>query len=658
MDTLRGGGGADWLDGGAGANLLDGGAGDDTLVSSGWDASLEGGEGEDLGILDRGGSQRGLLLGPGNLTDGMSGTTLHGIERVAVTAGAGADTLVGGAGADTLLGGGGADWLDGGGGANRLDGGAGDDTLVSADWDAALEGGAGEDLARLDRGGSQRALLLGLTGLSDGLATTSLHGIEHLVVTAGAGADTLVGGAAADTLLGGGGADWLEGGAGANLLDGGVGDDTLVSTDWDTLLDGGEGEDLGILDRGGSQPALLLGPTGLTDGLSTTSLHGIERLSVTGGAGADTLVGGAAADTLLGGGGDDRLDGGGGADTLFGGDGDDLFILDRAEDMAFENAGEGRDTIIASASVWLGPNIEVLVLAAGAGDLAGIGNDLANAITGNAGANLLVGGAGADTLAGGGGDDVLFGGEGNDRLNGEAGIDYLAGGTGDDTLDGGAGPDTLYGEAGNDLLIGGPDFATDILAGGAGNDTLDGASGLGDQDLLEGGPGDDTYRVDLPGDRITEAAGGGIDTVIADIADAGYTLAANLENLVLLGDMPLGIGNGLANGLTGSDTANWLLGGAGDDTLDGLGGDDLLFGEAGADTFIVRAGGRADVIGDFTPGLDRLRLIGLGFASAADVLASVTEQGSSLVIHAPDDGVVVLFDLARSSLSAGDFLFG
>ena len=140
--------------------------------------------------------------------------------------------------------------------------------------------------------------------------------------------------------------------------------------------------------------------------MSTTGLHGIERLSVTGGAGADTLVGGAAADTLLGGGGDDRLDGGGGADTLFGGDGDDLFILDRAEDMAFENAGEGRDTIIASASIWLGPNIEVLVLAAGAGDLAGIGNEPRQRHHRQCGRQSVIGGDGADTLVGGGGDDV------------------------------------------------------------------------------------------------------------------------------------------------------------------------------------------------------------------------------------------------------------
>ena len=50
----------------------------------------------------------------------------------------------------------------------------------------------------------------------------------------------------------------------------------------------------------------------------------------------------------------------------------------------------------------------------GVGAFAGLGNDLANKITGGAGADTLQGGAGDDTLAGAGGNDLLKGGSGLD----------------------------------------------------------------------------------------------------------------------------------------------------------------------------------------------------------------------------------------------------
>src|SRR5262245_3954896 len=73
--------------------------------------------------------------------------------------------------------------------------------------------------------------------------------------------------------------------------------------------------------------------------------------------------------------------------------------------------------------------------------------------------------------------------------------------TANDTLRGNGGHDTLYGDAGNDLLD-----------GGAGND------------LLYGGAGNDTYVVNSASDVVTEAAGGGTDTVRSAL---GITLGAN-----------------------------------------------------------------------------------------------------------------------------------
>ena len=146
-----------------------------------------------------------------------------------------------------------------------------------------------------------------------------------------------------------------------------------------------------------------------------------------------------------------------------------------------------------------------------------------------------------------------------------------AGTANNDTYDGGAGNDTLSGAGGNDILNG--LAGNDTLDGGAGADMLDGGAGA---DAMSGGAGNDTYIVDDPGDRVTEAAGAGTDTVRALV---NYTLADNVETLTFTGS-----GNFAG---TGNTLANTITGGSGNDTLDGGGGADRLVGGAGNDTFIV-----------------------------------------------------------------------
>ena len=83
--------------------------------------------------------------------------------------------------------------------------------------------------------------------------------------------------------------------------------------------------------------------------------------------------------------------------------------------------------------------------------------------------------------------------------------------------------------------------------------------------------GNDTYVVDNAGDVVTENANNGTDIVKSSI---DYSLADNVENLVLTGTAANGTGNTLNNTLTGNAGNNSLDGGLGIDTLIGGLGDD------------------------------------------------------------------------------------
>jgi Ca2+-binding RTX toxin-like protein len=193
-----------------------------------------------------------------------------------------------------------------------------------------------------------------------------------------------------------------------------------------------------------------------------------------------TINGFSGNDILRGGNGNDFLDGGTGADNMDGGDNDDTYIVDNVFDVAAEIFGDalgGVDTVLASVSYTLSPNLENLTLT-GVAAINGTGNAKDNVINGNSGNNTLIGGGGADILNGGDGNDFIDGGtgiDGNDTINGGNGNDTLLGFDGNDSLNGGDGNDSLNGESGNDTLIGGG--GADILNGGFGNDTLTGGTG-------------------------------------------------------------------------------------------------------------------------------------------------------------------------------------
>ena len=223
---------------------------------------------------------------------------------------------------------------------------------------------------------------------------------------------------------------------------------------------------------------------------------GDDRLTVTGKANMQ----------LEGGAGNDVLTGGAGANTLIGGAGDDTYIIRDGDDVIVEGANGGTDLVYAYVNHTLSANVENLKLQEGA--TVGVGNGLANIITGT---------TQADNLSGMGGDDTVRGREGNDTISGGDGADQLYGDAGDDRLDGGAGNDSLYGGEGNDILI-----------GGAGDNRLEGGPGA---DTLVGGSGADSfvYRPgDLVGvDRIEGFSSAQGDRILLAELDANTNTAAN-----------------------------------------------------------------------------------------------------------------------------------
>ena len=168
-------------------------------------------------------------------------------------------------------------------------------------------------------------------------------------------------------------------------------------------------------------------------------------------------------------------------------------------------------------------------------------------LNGTAGDDVIHGTADADTIRGRAGDDALFGEGSNDRILGGDGHDYLVGNRGNDNLVGGPGEDTLIGGRGNDTLNGtdtaeeqsttsvldnvnyshergplgvtvnlatgiaidtyghtdklidiefviGTAFADHLIGGDIGNDAFEDFSGLGGNDVIDGGSGFDRAR--------------------------------------------------------------------------------------------------------------------------------------------------------------------
>jgi len=372
--------------------------------------------------------------------------------------------------------------------------------------------------------------------------------------------------------------------------------------------------------------------------------------------GDDTLNGGGGDDKLYGGAGNDTLIGGGGKDLLDGGFGDDTYIITSGQERISEGGVKGTDTVKTSLAAYtLGLNVENLIYTgSGATAFRGSGNSENNVITGSAAGGTLNGGAGNDTLNGGAGidalnggdgDDIAYGRDGRDTLRGNGGNDQLFGGDGDDKIGGDDGDDIIDGGAGNDNI--GGNAGNDTLIGGNGADRLDGGVGA---DTMIGGSGDDAYFVDDARDTITEAAGGGDDTVRVFVDR--YTLSANVE--------AMSYGGSSAFTGSGNESANRISGGDGNDVLDGRGGADTLTGGKGNDRFVFSRGqADGDRVTDFSgagvAGGDKLVFTGFGKGVVTRIGATDSYLIRADAAHGGGTETITLSGVA--GLAAGDYEF-
>lgn len=362
-------------------------------------------------------------------------------------------------------------------------------------------------------------------------------------------------------------------------LSGGAGNDTIIGSNFNDTISGGLGND-SLNGAGGTDQ--LVESANVSFVLTNAKLTGV---------GTDTLANFEQA-SLTGGAGANRLDASAfaGQVTLFGGDGNDTLLGASGDDSV--DGGAGIDQVIASgATAFVLTNNSLT--GRGTDTLVGIEQAALTSATTNSSIDASTF-SGNTTLSGGNGNDTIIGGAGNDSILGGAGTDTLSGGNGNDTVDGGAGnQDSVSGGLGNDSLLGGTVTADVLIESVSGNVTLTTTSmtGLGSDKLsgfeaasLTGGAGNDSINAATVNFTVTIKGGSGNDSLVG--GGGNDALLGGDGNDTIIG----GAGNDTLIGGAGNDS---LRGGLGNDTLIGGYGTDTINGDAGTDKAVGGQGGAA-----------------------------------------------------------------
>ena len=283
----------------------------------------------------------------------------------------------------------------------------------AATFTANLLGNHNYKLDVVDPASGHAMLLTSISGTLAGTSIDTLKGLGTigLILTTGAGSQTLIGAKGNDVLTGGAGADvfsYFTGGSADTIKDFKISESDKIDlsgvsgiTSFTSLMqhatdtanglkfDFGSGDSLTLSNvlkaNVGADNFSFSGSTGGGTTPTPTPTPTPTNQTLTGTAGNDTLTGGAGNDTITGGAGADKIDGGGGIDTA-------SYATSKAGvtvDLRLATAQKGGD---AQGDVL--SNIENVT-----------GSNFVDTLIGDSGNNVITGGLGTDRLTGGGGAD-------------------------------------------------------------------------------------------------------------------------------------------------------------------------------------------------------------------------------------------------------------